>query len=250
MRPIKARQHSNDSDPRLDYELRACLMWMIEMLLCCPTREMSTSWAKQKPLLMYTDGSSDPNRVPRHVVSAVLFIPAKNEILYTYCEVPHEVASQWLEAKAYIYLVELFAGPVGFDTFASEMTGQHVIHWVDNNAALGALVKGYSNKSDAIRLVADYWLRAAKYKILPYIDRVESESNISDDPSRLNKDGVMDKIGAKYREPNLVSMKALNRAGSPEDWFGGTSNMQRYKDDLRFSLLPFNFADYAGVGTT
>ncbi len=64
------------------------------------------------------------------------------------------------------------------------LADQPLIHFIDNDSALAALVKGYSPKRDSSRVVGDYWLLAAKFKIFVYIDRVESKSNVADGPAR------------------------------------------------------------------
>ena len=91
---------------------------------------MPIDLAGKPPILLYKDGSSGPSRNPRHMVGAVL--------------------------------VELFAGHMALDTFAWQLQGQHIIHMVDNSAALGSFVKGYCNNCDSIRIVAHFWLRVAR----------------------------------------------------------------------------------------
>ncbi len=59
-----------------------------------------------------------------------------------------------------------------------------LIGMVDNDAALGAMVKGYSNTTDVCDLVSAIWEDIAKYSINVYLDRVSSDSNVSDGVSR------------------------------------------------------------------
>jgi hypothetical protein len=209
---------------------------MIQILLFCPDREMSTQLMPRRPVLLYTDGSSDVGRDPPHVVGAVAIMPETGRIFYTNCPVPQEVVSDWIPSKQHIYLVELFAGPVALDTFSDLLEERDVIHFVDNNSALGALVKGYSSKEDAIKIVAEYWLRAMKHRMLIYVDRVESKSNIADDPSRMNEFQVLPSLGATFREPVLSSL--VRKEGSnPELWFGGLEQHARYHDTLLKKFL-------------
>jgi len=148
-----------------------------------------------------------------------------------------------LPSKNYIQLVELFAGPVALDTFADEIRDQPVIHFVDNNGALGSLVKGYSNKIDTIQLVAEYWIRAAALKAYMYIDRVESDSNISDDPSRMNVEGVMEHHKAEYRSPKLGSFEKGECTSSPLSWFGGQIQWERMMRFVEASRQAFGNPD-------
>jgi hypothetical protein len=230
--PIKKRQYEASGNHGLTFELKAAISWLVELLVTCPPREISLHDAGKPPLLLYTDGSSNPNRDPMHVVGAVLFIPGQEKPLYTACPVPDEVVSQWIPAKQQIHLVELFAGPVALDTFRPYLFDQRVIHFVDNSSALGALVKGYSNNSDCVRLVADYWLRTAALRATAYIDRVESKSNISDEPSRLCYDELMAQLGAVFLPPVLESLKKGPSQRDPSLWFGGVDRWKKLRDSL------------------
>ena len=127
--------------------------------------------------------------------------------------------------------MELFAGPVALDTFRPYLFDQRIIHFVDNSSALGALVKGYSNNSDCVRVVADYWLRTA-LKATAYIDRVESKSNSSDEPSRLCYDKLMAELGAVWLPPVLESLKKGPSQRDPSLWFGGVDRWKKLRDSL------------------
>ena len=38
---------------------------------------------------------------------------------------------------------------MAYTTFADELRGEHVIHWIDNESAVYSLVKGYSRAPDS-----------------------------------------------------------------------------------------------------
>ena len=72
--------------------------------------------------------------------------------------------------------------------------------------------------------------------MLIYVDRVESKSNIADDPSRMNEFQVLPSLGATFREPVLASL--VRKEGSnPELWFGGLEQHARYHDTLLKKFL-------------
>ena len=50
----------------------------------------------------------------------------------------------------YIGQLELLAAVVAYTTFADELRGAHVIHWIDNESAVYSLVKGYSRAPDCL----------------------------------------------------------------------------------------------------
>jgi len=232
--PLKKRQMETAGSKRLTFELRASLFWLIELLYCCPPREINIH-RHSKPALLYTDGSAELARDPPFYVGAVLILP-NNRIYYTGAAVPPEVVATWTPRIQQIYLVELFAGPLALATFSNVLSDCDVIHFVDNNAALGALVKGYSNKDDAIRIVADYWLRAAALKLSPYIDRVESKSNLSDEPSRPDlQQALMRALKAKFVAPALQAL-TMEESRDPSDWFGGQIRWPLLKEELLSKL--------------
>ena len=55
---------------------------------------------------------------------------------------------------------------------------------VDAEAVEGALVKGYSSRSDVSLLVGKFWELAQELGAAIYIDRVPTYANCSDGPSR------------------------------------------------------------------
>jgi len=226
---IKERQYDYSTE-RLSFALEAAIWWLLQLLMSCPPRQMPIFGTQRPPVILYTDGSSDNNRKPAHYIGAVLSVPGRAKLLYTHAPVPDNLVQRWLPKKNYIMLVELFAGPVALDTFAQFLIEQPLIHWVDNNAALGALVKGYSNATDTIRLVADYWLRLGKLRAYNYVDRVESASNLADDPSRLNEKNIMQQLGAEYIPPNISSFQVGEVDRSPTSWFGGDEQWAKVKD--------------------
>jgi hypothetical protein len=60
------------------------------------------------------------------------------------------------------------------------------IVYVDAEAVEGALIKGYSSRSDICQLVSVFWDLALELKCLVYIDRVPTDANVADGPSRFN----------------------------------------------------------------
>ena len=60
--------------------------------------------------------------------------------------------------------------------------------FVDSEPVQGALVKGYSSKEDLCELVGVFWSLALEIQVNLYIDRVPTDSNPSDPPSRNDLD--------------------------------------------------------------
>ena len=80
-------------------------------------------------------------------------------------------------------------------TFGECIKGSRVLLLVDNEAVESSFVKGYSNRcSDLCKLIGVFWELVQKFDLLMYIDRVPTDSNPSDGPSR-GKVGQMEDRG-------------------------------------------------------
>ena len=55
---------------------------------------------------------------------------------------------------------------------------------IDSETALDALIKGYSRSEDVALIVTAFWEIVAKHQVNVYLDRVPTDSNISDGVSR------------------------------------------------------------------
>ena len=64
------------------------------------------------------------------------------------------------------------------------LSDKRVVALIDSDAALGAIVKGYSRKDDISDLVSILWETIARHNIIVYFDRVSTDANIGDGPSR------------------------------------------------------------------
>ena len=98
--------------------------------------------------------------------------------------VPIEVIRHWLPRSTQICMVELVATVLALHTFKAYLKGKTVLLLVDAEAVEGALVKGYSARSDLCELVGVFWDIVLDLKALVYIDRVPTDANCSDAPSR------------------------------------------------------------------
>ena len=67
--------------------------------------------------------------------------------------------------------------------------------YIDAEAVLAALVKGYSGREDLCNLVGLFWYMCAAKSIGVYLDRVPSDANPADGPSRGDCRALID-LGA------------------------------------------------------
>ena len=94
----------------------------------------------------------------------------------------------WIVRKNQIAMVELFAPVLALESFKEQLRGKNVLLFVDSEAVEGALVKGYSSREDISELVGTFWEMAASLECTIYIDRVSTDGNPADGPSRPGKD--------------------------------------------------------------
>ena len=99
-------------------------------------------------------------------------------------EVDVAESSRWLPRANPIVMVELLAVTHAIASIGSSIRGSKVLIFVDSEAAEGALVKGSSTKDDICELNIVFWRLVQEFELLVYIDRVPTDSNISDGVSR------------------------------------------------------------------
>ena len=81
-------------------------------------------------------------------------------------------------------MVELVAAILALTGFGSQLKDKFVLLLIDSESVEGALVKGYSGTEDVCELVGLFWDLAAALKCQIYIDRVPTDANPADYPSR------------------------------------------------------------------
>ena len=81
-------------------------------------------------------------------------------------------------------MVELIAPVLALTSFGDSLRNKHVLLLIDSEAVEGALIKGYSGAEDVCELVGLFWDLAASLKCQIYIDRVPTDANPADYPSR------------------------------------------------------------------
>lgn len=78
----------------------------------------------------------------------------------------------------------MLAPIVALETFADRVRGADVFLLIDSEAVEGALIKGYSSREDLCLLVSVFWNLALKLRARIFIDRVSTDANPADWPSR------------------------------------------------------------------
>ena len=217
-RSLQRRQYARYPPWTLDEAINACLGWILACLAVAPPRELPLWPSDERPTLLYTDASEEHKRLHPYIIGAVIDSPRAASLLYTMCPVPPAFIATWLPKKTHIGQLEIFAGVVALDTWPELVGDSYLLHFRDNDSATACLIAGYSAKVDSTKIVGEYWLRRAKHKCFVYVNRVETHSNISDGPSRLDPSEVV-ALGAQFTEPCTDLFSSSPPSDDPFHWF-------------------------------
>ena len=97
---------------------------------------------------------------------------------------------------------EIIAILLAVDTFADLLENRRIVLYSDNKGAEYTTAKGSARAADHNRMVHEIWTLALVKQIKLWIERVPTEDNIADLPSRF-KWQLMYDIRATWREPTL-----------------------------------------------
>ena len=111
-----------------------------------------------------------------------------------------------------IMSLELLSIALGLSSFAHLLRGRKVRVWSDNAGAEATTRKGSARQFDHTCLVHCLWLRAAQLHIHLRVDRVPTDDNIADLPSRECYD-LVERLGGVRIEAKLDDMFC-----APEAW--------------------------------
>ena len=98
-------------------------------------------------------------------------------------------------AGNYINEAEALAAMVWIETLAEKLRGVDVMLFVDNAAAEGILLSGYSRSKHLTILAALFWQAVRRSRAAAWVGRVPSALNVADGPSRDDLAGVQE-LGA------------------------------------------------------
>ena len=198
-------RHKRKRCSMVDAELRRALLWWRAVLNArlCELRPWNSIYTK--PCRLFVDAAGMPARC-----AAVLWSAGNWD--YTDGAPPAEiVASFRSRGDNQIMSLEVLAILLALTTFAAEVSGRRVVLYSDNCGAQHATARGSARSSDHNAMVHEIWEFAYQHQMLLWIERVPSERNISDSPSRFHYEEMVE-IGAKWREPCFVLGAAASAA--------------------------------------
>lgn len=192
LRVISERQYSKFpcSDVfRLDEPLRAALAQWKNLIKEGPPRSIDFRSDKKADVVIFTDGFSpdprDVDRLPDRIGAVVFDRKMLRPVQFT-AVVPSELKEKFLARRTQIIPVELLAPIVAIHTFKDRLFGVDLLLFIDSEVVEATLIKGYSSKEDLCSLVSVFWDLVLELRIRVFIDRVATDANPADWPSRDN----------------------------------------------------------------
>ena len=134
--PLRRRQYASYPVETLTAELILALRQMKCFLSTSPSRELKVHHIN--PILLYTDASDVPERVPQRILGAFLHDPIDEYSRHTAWPVPEALVEKWLQRKSFMGQLELLAAPVAFETWRTRLQNRSVFLFCDNDSASGS----------------------------------------------------------------------------------------------------------------
>ena len=187
LRALSDRQYSRrTTDTSLTPALIYSLYKWRTLVMHGPPRPIPGSGSRKSDIVIFTDGSapsSSPKDPATEMIGGVMFTREDSPKQFS-SDVPKLIVQRWFPRKTQICMIELLAAVVAVQTFREEIRGKLVLLFIDSEPVEAALIKGYSAKEDVCELVGLFWDLVLELRCSVYIDRVPTDSNPADNPSR------------------------------------------------------------------
>ena len=194
-----------------------------------------SAWSGRCPLIIFTDGAcEDEGRVVSH--GAVLYDPEQKTSLMFGDNVPENWVTQWKSQgkQQLICQAELFPILVAKSTWEHLLTGRAILWFIDNNAALAAVIRSYSPVVENFDLLMINAKLDVRLQSLSWYSRVPSKSNLSDGPSCLQFDDLLAK--GIHKMPTTLYSSHVSRSSEMGRWLRSRRCFHAIAKELR---LPY-----------
>ena len=192
LRPFSERQYAKfpaNDQFRIDKALLVSIKHWKNLIESGPPRPIDFKGRKISDLVIFTDGfTPDPRKQEKlpDRVGAVVFDHRLCSPIQFSEVIPKSVQKHWLQRKTQIVPVEMIAPILALQTFRERVVGADVIILIDSEAVEASLIKGYSSKEDLCSLISVFWDLVFDLRARVFIDRVATDSNPADWPSRAD----------------------------------------------------------------
>ena len=178
---------------RHDYE-KVC-DWICLQLQKVKPRHIDLTLPKT-PLLIYTDASWEP---PVSGWGGVVIDSTSDRNIVFSGVVPQRLVDHWLASvgQQITCQAEMYAALVVRWYIAQHFQGRQAIFWIDNDAARLSLIKTVSASPELLVMSQCFHSYSESDNISCWFERVPSESNIADGPSRGSPQEALHLIGGQ-----------------------------------------------------
>ena len=168
--------------PKEEKQYKKLCDWICEHLRKVKPRSIDLTLPRS-PLLVYTDASWE---APNSGWGAVIIDMVSNCNVVFNGVVPQMLVDHWLISvgKQIICQAEMFAAVVARWYFSQQFRGRRAIFWIDNDAIRLALIKTVSLSPELLVMSQCFHTYSEQDGIACWFERVPSDSNIADGPSR------------------------------------------------------------------
>jgi hypothetical protein len=189
---------------------RAAAFWRYLLRSDAPARRLWGEDEDRVDGLLFTDGyAPDHHREAHpdltHRAGWVFFDLRSGEVCFGSYEPCEATMAHWCPRKHQVAMIEMVAPVVAMHALAARVQDTQLLVFIDSEAVEGALVKGYSPQPDLGNLAGAFWAYSVKNSVAPYIERIPTDANPADDPSR-----------GKYQF--LLGMGAVRLESLPPAW--------------------------------
>jgi hypothetical protein len=136
--------------------------------------------AQRPPIWIWTDAMYTEGQPP--CIAFVVRIDGR--YYHGSLEVPASFMRKFVESRQYIGQLELLAAISVYFSMPDALRGRRVIHMIDNQSAVAALIKGYARAVDSVRIVHAFAAFNLGLGVSTWFEWVPSKANIADLPSR------------------------------------------------------------------
>ena len=186
---ISRRASGKDRGSRWNPALATSLRFFERVLPRLPPLSVSMLPRRERPLLIYTDAAfHTEDAKPVASLGFYVYDPISKEEYRSSLELPQSYYVYLAPDKeTYVAQAELAVAVAVYYSLPDVCRGRHVLHFIDNVGAMGALVKGYDGRSDNAALVSCFHEIALDLKTNVWFEWVPSLANISDWMTRPDK---------------------------------------------------------------
>ena len=178
-----------DTEIALSPPLAHSLLYLKEMVALVPPRQICVLGRPQAAIRLYSDASFEPADSSPARLGYVIFHDDDLPPVAGTATLPQDVLACFVQRQQQITVCEAFCGILVPFNHHELFQGRDIIWFIDNQAAVSALIKGTSSHHDISLVAALTHLMFALLGARVYFEWVDSEANPSDGLSRL---GLLD----------------------------------------------------------